>query len=64
LNQCRDECRRLATELLQSRLGHPHAPKATVPDSLAQNGGDVHGTEKHITSPTRQNLARNPRESY
>ena len=36
LDQRREECRRLATKLLESRLGRPRALKGTAPELLPE----------------------------
>jgi len=36
LDQRREECRRLATKLMESRLGKPRAHKRTAPEALPE----------------------------
>jgi formate hydrogenlyase subunit 3/multisubunit Na+/H+ antiporter MnhD subunit len=46
LDQRREECRRLATKLLESRLGKPRALKEDAPDSAGKQLGDGSGKRR------------------
>jgi hypothetical protein len=49
LNQRREECRRLASELLESRLGKPRAPRGTMPETFARKVEEVNHRENNVT---------------
>lgn len=55
LNQRREECRRLATKLLESRLGKPRALNKTMPETFARKVGGANRMEDNITDNGTEN---------
>jgi hypothetical protein len=49
LNERREECRRLASELLESRLGKPRALEGSMPETFTQKVQRVNHSENNVT---------------